>query len=633
MDQLPLFVPESGWVAHSGPLPRPTATTISIDVETKDTNLNTRGPGWAYQDGYVLGVAMAWPGGAVYAPLRHPQTENRGQDEVMAWVEFLLANNTVYFHNMAYDMGWLRAAGCTVWPADAHDTYAMAVLLDENRDSYSLDACCAWQGVKGKDERLLREAAAAYGVDPKSGMWKMPAAHVGAYAEQDVVATLALATKLIPQLQAENLTTAYNTEMRLVRVVHEMRKRGIRVDESAAEQAQGVLRTRLKGVLGQIRCNNGRVATMADMRSPNALAAIFDAEGVPYPRTAKTGQPSFQAQWLEHHTHWLPGLVRQARKLDDMAEKFIGSYILEFNHRGRIHAEVHQLRDETGGTRSYRFSYSSPPLQQMPSRDEDLAPLIRRIFLPEQGQHWFAPDYSQQEYRLAVHYAYLSNQDRAQQAVDYYRNNPDADFHKMVAELTGLKRKDAKQINFGILYGMGVDKLALSLGVNLDEAHSILEQYHREVPWVKGLMNYCSRMAQSRGYIRLLDGARCRFALWQPARGERGMALGQAAAKAKWPGRNLERAFTHKALNRCLQGGAARQTKQAMVQCWEEHGYLPLIQMHDELAFSFDDPRHGTIAADCMRNVVKLEIPVRVDEEWGASWGTATQTWEQFTNA
>src|SRR5262249_29655743 len=133
--------------------------------------------------------------------------------------------------------------------------------------------------------------------------------------------------------------------------------------------------------------------------------------GIVFPRTEK-GNPSFTAGnsgWMPKHPHWLPQLIVKADKYNNAAVNFLETYILGHVVRGRVHAEIHPHRSDEGGTRSLRFSYSNPPLQLMPAHDEELAPLIRGVFLPEEGEIWAKPDISQQEFRFIVHYAARHN--------------------------------------------------------------------------------------------------------------------------------------------------------------------------------------------------------------------------------
>ena len=147
------------------------------------------------------------------------------------------------------------------------------------------------------------------------------------------------------------------------------------------------------------------------------------------------------------------------------------------------------------------------------------------MFLPEEGDQWAAIDFSQQEPRILVHYASVYGKSRgiplkgAEEFVDGYTNNPDMDFHTMVAEMAGIGRKQAKTINLGMMYGMGVNKLAGELGIETDEAKALIKQYHERVPFVKGLMTGVQNRLNERsseGSLRSILGRKCRFDLWEP---------------------------------------------------------------------------------------------------------------------
>ena len=166
------------------------------------------------------------------------------------------------------------------------------------------------------------------------------------------------------------------------------------------------------------------------------------------------------------------------------------------------------FRSEDGGTKSFRFSYSNPPLQQMPSRDKELGPLIRNVFLPEEGEVWCKPDISQQEFRFVVHHAVLRNLPGAKEAAEHYRSNPNADYHAIVAEMTGLDRDLAKAVNFAKIYGAGPKKFAEMIGKPLSEARAIIAQYDSRLPFVARLSRICQDEAVERGYTVLYDGAR-----------------------------------------------------------------------------------------------------------------------------
>jgi DNA polymerase I-like protein with 3'-5' exonuclease and polymerase domains len=632
-----MFEPPTTWEPPRGELPVPSGMLVAIDIEGRDGGLaRDAGPGWVYNDGHICGVSAAWDGWSGYVPMRHPGTECRSPEEVLGWAAELMRRNRPVFHHAAYDLPWLLHEG-VAWPEDHEDTYAACVMLDENWESYDLDSCCARAGVPGKDEAALRNAAEAFGVSPKSGLWRLPARHVGPYAEQDAVSTLGLWQWVVAQPDWAAIADAYRTEIRLMRAIRDMRARGIRVDVDQAARTQQRLAQMGQESRAEIARMVGRRVSAADLRSPESLGDIIQRAGVTCPLTPKTQKPSVRKEWLEKLEHPIGRLIRTARQTVDLSEKFIGTYILGSEHRGRIHAEVHQLRDEDGGTRTFRLSYSQPPLQQMPSRDRVLAPLIRSIMLPEPGEWWCAPDFSQQEPRLAVHFSAMCRLHGSDEAVHYYATDPLADFHTMVARLAGIPRDQAKIINLGLMYGMGIDKLAASLGMSVDDATALMSVYHVRVPWVKGLTETCSRLASDRGWIRLIDGARCHFDLWVPIRDreERPLRLAEAreleeARAAHWgrSPRRLVRAGTHKAMNRLVQGSAARQTKLAMLECHRQ-GIPILVQMHDELGLSTPTDERGQQVAEIMRSVVRLRVPVKVDVEYGRSWGSAKHSWER----
>jgi DNA polymerase I-like protein with 3'-5' exonuclease and polymerase domains len=643
--QQSLFVPSSDWRPPTH-LPSLRGVDVGLDTETRDNGLaRGRGPGWVYRDGYIIGVSVAWddssqPGGvtSIYVPVRHPETENRDIGEVIVWVEDILRHCRVHFFNISYDMGWLFAEGCTVWPERSEDGAAMAFVADENHQEYSLDACCSRAGVPGKDETLLREAAAALGVQPlngsvRHGLYRLPARYVGPYAAADAAASLTLCRRLQPTLEAEGTVGAYRTEMDLFPCTNAMRWRGIRVSTEAAERAQVTVRGMLRDTLDSIDTPWQRRPTLDDLRSPGRLAQIFDAEGVPYPRTPKTNEPSFQAKWLEQLAHPVGKKIRRARQLGDLDEKFLGTYILDYEHRGRIHAEIRQLRAVT-----HRFAYSDPPLQQTPSRDEILAPLVRNVFLPEDGEWWLAADLKQQEPRLCIHYSYLAQKDARKygismgdidSTVHYYRTEADPDFHTLGASILGLTRKAAKDQNQAMTYRLGVEKLAVILNISEEDAGEIHSNYHRKIPYISGLARYAEAKAKDRGYVKMIDGARRHFPLWQPRRDrEAGGYAYFAEAEKRWPGQVLERAFAYQAGNSLVQGSAARQVKRAMVGMWQA-GHLPLLQMHDEIDGSVTSRKQCEEIGEILRTAVTLVVPVGVDLECGPTWGKAKKNYQE----
>ena len=386
----------------------------------------------------------------------------------------------------------------------------------------------------------------------------------------------------------------------------------------------------------------GISVSMAEIGRNKWLAEIFDRHKISYPRTKK-GNPSFTAGttgWMHKHAHWLPQLVAKADKYNKAAIDFLEGHILGHAVNGRIHAEIHPHRSDEGGTRSLRFSYSNPPLQQMAARDEEIAPLIRGVFLPEQGEVWAKPDISQQEFRFITHYATKLKLTRAEEAARRYRADPDTDFHDLVAELTGLDRKQAKNVNFAKAFGAGVRKFAAMIGKPESEARAIYARYDRMLPFVHQLSKRCEHTAASRGYLELYDGARRHWGDWvawvnwkgtgpcSREEAERRIKDPAHAWYRKGPPRRID---THKAMNALIQGSAARHTKLWMRACWRE-GIVPLLQMHDCLDLSVSSPEQAERVAQLGREAVTLEVPIEVDLKFGRSWGDAVHTWDELCN-
>lgn len=657
-EQLPLDLLDSDWqVPTELPDLRGRVKEIAWDVEGCDRGLAAgRGPGWPTRDGYLCGLGAAWEGGSIYLPIRHPDTACLDKDAVARWYwdhakDPALRN---LFHNAGYDVGWIGTSLAQPPPAGPiEDTGGMAYMVDENRLNYTLDVLCKWQGVPGKDETLLRQAADMYKVDPKVELYKLPARFVGAYGAGDPASTLALAGKLRPLMAEQGVENAYRLEMDLIPLIVAMQRRGVLINRAAAETARQALLGKRDKALAEmaVKLELGYQLGMEEMRGAK-LAALFDRAKIAYPRT-EAGAPSFKKEWMRlESAPWLARLVDRARRMDDAANKFIKGFLLDFSHGAgnlaRIHASVNQFRgssadadedDGTEGTRSHRFSYSNPPLQQMPARDEELTAVIRGAFEPEPGEMWLAADYSQQEYRLIVHFASAMGLRGADAAVARYREDPTTDFHSYVAEITGLERKPAKDSNFAKAYGAQVPKFASMIGKSLDEAQAIYDQYDRELPFVSLLMRDCERLANKRGYIVMMDGARSHFDMWEgtvrrPDTGQRMRCPPTTRERAQQWADNMSselgvrarvwRADVRKAGNRLIQGGAARQMKMAMRECWRA-GIVPLLQMHDELDLSVDSPRVGEQVREIMRGIEarRLRVPFLVDLEYGPTWGWA----------
>jgi len=617
---MPLFPMQSDWVAPDSFPNLSNAKEIAIDLETCDPNMESMGPGWPRNDGYVVGYAVAVEGWAGYFPVAHGGGGNLDKRRVERWIMDVLASPAdKIMHNAAYDCGWLKASGFTI-NGRIIDTMIAAPLLDENRFSFALNSLGFDYLKETKSEAGLRQAAGDFGVHPKKELWKLPAMYVGNYAEQDAALTLKLWQYFKVKLRQDDVESIFDLETRLLPVLLGITERGIRFDRNKCERTIDGLIKREKELHAMIKSQSG---IAVDIWAAASIAKAFDKLNVAYPKT-ENGLPSFTKSFLDECPHQIGKMIIEARETNKTHSTFLQPYLNFSAKDGRIHSHFNQLRNDDGGTVSGRLSMNNPNLQQVPARHEIIGPMVRSLFLPEEGQIWASNDFSSQEPRLLVHYASLLDLPGADIMVDAYRANPDTDFHQMVADMAGIKRKAAKTIGLGLMYGMGVAKLANQLDLTHEEAKELIHTFHTKVPFLKGTVNAVMRRIEhpsSGGAIRTLLGRKCRFPLWEPMQWGSNKALPYEQASIEY-GSQIKRSGTYKGLNRLIQGSAADQTKMAMVAL-HEAGETLLLQVHDEIVLSVADRGQAERAAEIMANCVKMEIPNRVDVEIGPSWGEA----------
>jgi len=588
---------------------------IAIDLETKDPDLLKKGSGSVIGNGEVIGIAVATKFYKGYFPIAHEGGGNMDRSRVLSWLKDVLeAPSTKVFHNAIYDVCWLRAMGFKI-NGDIACTMIAAAVTDENRFRYDLNSL-SWHYLGyGKNEAALAEAAEEWGINPKSEMYKLPAMHVGAYAERDAEVTLGLWQEMKKEIINQDLEDIFDLESDLFPCLVDMRFKGVRVDVERAHKMKKEMKKAEQELLHKIK---GETNIDTQIWAARSIANVFDMLRLEYPRTEKTEAPSFTKNFLQEHKHPVVNMIAQAREINKAHTTFLDS-ILRYEHNGRIHAEINQLRNAGGGTVTGRFSYQNPNLQQIPARNKDLGPKIRSLFIPEEGHTWGCFDYSQQEPRLVVHYASLYKLPSVYDVIDAYQNDSNSDFHQTVADMAKIPRSQAKTINLGLFYGMGKAKLQAELGVTKDKAADLFNTYHARVPFVKQLMEKASNRAQDRGQIRTLLGRLCRFHLWEPNSFGMHKAMShEDALREHGPG--IKRSYTYKALNKLIQGSAADMTKKAMLELYKE-GIIPHIQIHDELDISVQDESHAKKIIDVMENAVTLEVPNKVDYEHGDNWG------------
>ncbi len=381
--QIPIFKPQTEWLPPEEFPDLSKYNEIAIDLETKDPELMKMGSGSVIGKGDVVGVAVAVPGWSGYYPIAHEGGGNMDRTKVLKWFQDVLNTPaTKIFHNAMYDVCWIRALGLSI-NGKIVDTMIASALVDENQMRYDLNNCSKRYTGKGKNETDLYQAAKDWGVDPKAEMYKLPAIYVGAYAQKDAEITLELWKELKKEIDHQDINSIFDLETELFPCLVDMRFLGVRVDVEGAHKLKQQLIAQEKECLQKVKTE-----TQVDVQiwAARSIAQVFQKLDLPYDSTEKTNSPSFTKNFLQNHPHPLVKQIARAREINKAHTTFIDT-IIKHSHKGRIHAEINQLRSDNGGTVTGRFSYSNPNLQQIPARNKELGPAIRSLFIPEEGPY------------------------------------------------------------------------------------------------------------------------------------------------------------------------------------------------------------------------------------------------------
>ena len=577
---------------------------IVIDFETKDPYLDCKlGAGWVYKvndpnsDFEVLGAAVRFPDGKTEYIMdldRIIKIANEADGYIM--------------HNATYDLGCLIALGVDISEKRIFDTMVMGKFYNSILSNYKLDYLAKRYVGIGKDAGALLDAIWNEGIykqhkdTDKRKVRKRPSdalllsfsyKHMkeiqevrpdlmARYAIADVVATWELAQFFKGKIDMV-LAEKYSG---LAKLCCKYRQKGVRVDLKKLE----IINEQMKDKELHAHLNCYKIAGYEfDVDSPSQTAAALTKAGVQLPKT-DAGNLSCRKDVLEAITgSALADAVLNARRIKKHRHDFIDKP-LHKHVNGRVFPELNLL-----GARTGRFSSSNPNIQNIPSRDEEYGPLCRSVFLPEEGEKWFSLDFSNQEGRLQVHYAHMAGAKGAAEFVAAFIEDPNLDMHQMVADMAGITRSDAKVLNLGISYGMGLAKIAKSLGVNEVAAKRLLGKYYKLAPYLKELNKTVQYTAKSAKYIKTLGGRHLTY--------------------------NEDKPYI--VLNQLIQGSAADQTIEAMIQA-DKEGILILFPVHDQVCFS-GTKEQAIRMKEIMETCVDLYIPsvVDVDLEGGDNWADA----------
>ena len=639
--QAPLWEPELTWKPTPvSALPTWTdAKRVCVDVECRDDHLYELGPG-VRRGGYVCGIAFAIEGGAAhYLPIRHEGGGNLPESQVWTYLRDQAREFTgeVVFNSAPYDLDYLWENKVEFIKAVFHrDVQVAEPLLDELQKKYGLDAICARRGLVGKDENKLREHAKAWGIDPKTGLWRLHAGAVGQYAIGDVRAPLPLLRVQEKEIEEQNLRETYDLESRVTLALVRMTRRGLRVDLDELERVETWAKERLAECLERIHYLTG--VKIGSISNASEVASALRKHGVEVPQKVHAGTGKMMSTvtklWLQQQADEVSKAVISGREFAKLLSTYVGGFRKHLVG-DRLYPTFKQLvgasdedednGDEDGdssGARFGRCAAKHPNVQASMKRSKEIQKRWRKVIVPDEGKRWFKADLGQQEPRLTVHFAELCRLPGATQAGNAFREDPCFDPYQLMVELCrtpadlDLKqlRDDLKEVYLGRCYGMGGGKLAKKLrlptvwktnertGYTYEaagpEAQEKIDRFDRGVPYVRALARLCTKSAQGKKYIIALGNRRVRFELDE----------------------NNEIRDEHKALNKLIQGSGAHQTKKAMVDL-DQEGFPLQLTVHDEFGYSGDDENEARRMGEITCNAVVIRVPFRCDIEAGPNYG------------
>jgi DNA polymerase I-like protein with 3'-5' exonuclease and polymerase domains len=524
-----------------------------------------------------------------YFPWGHEGGGNLDKGRVVNFLQRELKGKTLIMAEAKFDTNMHRkigvdfeAIGCKL-----REVQFQAALLDgDERRSFKLDDMA---------EDYLNEKKV---VLPHKNIWQLPASIAGPYAEVDARLTFQLDEVLQPRIVAQDLATVLDVENELIYCVAEMERNGTPLDVEKLVAWLKEVDAEYSAIILDLYAKYGRRV------NPNAakdLEQLFKQLGIEYGFTEKSGMGSFTDGFLKSVDHPAAAAVRKARTLDSLKSKYLKKYDNE-RDGNVIRYKLHQLKGDDYGTVSGRFSSSSINIQQVfdPERQADKLGesryTIRELFIPEPGKVWVKADASQIEFRLFAHYS------QSKKLIQAYNDNPNVDFHSVVADVMRVKRKPAKGLNFGKLYGMGRDKMSRQTGLDREESDVLFDKYDELFPEAKVLMNRAMELAKTRGYVKTLLGRRARFA---------------TAARL------------HSALNRVIQGSAADVLKKKLIEVYnyrKELGLTMRMTVHDEVDGDLEDPGKAVTLKELLdAPILDIRVPLTWDVQVGPNWAHGTK--------
>lgn len=619
---------------------------LRILTDCPGATIDTETSGLDWKRHHIIGYVITFRDeNSYYVPVRHagggnlegchvPMTAEGWRGD-LHWFELALAKivnerpRHWVGHNLIFDLRFSKKHGIDFY-GSKEDTMVNAPLIDENQFGYSLEACAKREEVQAKKGTdLYVYMASIFGGEPDrkqmGNYWRTDASVdiVWEYAAGDGVTTEELLDKQTPQITEEDhmgksLKLVHSVECRLINTLTRMTYGGVRIDEERLHRADKLFEKKAAEA-------SKNFPKDFNSKSPKQIKSYLESQGIDlgpqsdWPRNEPTtaemkkaraegrdplGALKFDADTLKLIPQGA-GII-DFRQMTNARTLYTGPMIHRHLWNGGVHCDFAQMAADDYGTISGRLSCYDPNLQAVSKRNKKIGPVYRACFVADPGCTWEDNDYGQQEYVVFADYTGDPN------LIAGYAANPPVDIHSTVASMLGIERDPgAKRMNLGMLYGMGIVKLAISLGVSVQQAKIWMDDYHRKFPYAKPFLEGCEKKAKARGYVFTKLGRRRHF---QPS-------------------------FAHKAGNGIIQGTSADITKLKMVEIDEyfasEGDYCRLmLQIHDSLSWSAPDDEKGRkqsaearrIMTDFYSDeaVIKLKANLRIDAASGANWAEAT---------
>ncbi|MEJ2248054.1 MAG: DNA polymerase [Candidatus Lokiarchaeota archaeon] len=591
---------------------------ISFDIETYDPLLEESGPGVYRNDGCIIGVSIANEQGfSEYYNIQHPDVTPELKLKNTNYIKYIMNLDCKKLGTfILYDLDWIENWWSIPINGELHDINVAEALIDENRKllgipaPYSLDSLASKYLGKRKHITEIQSFCNRHNLkgNPKKWLWKMNSNIVSSYGKIDALLPLEIFKKQWKIMYDQDLLPLYSIEMKLHRLLLQMRKIGVRIDKKKLAHNIDYVFKEIKNRKSILYGKYGEF----NYNSSKQIAKVFDKLNIPYSLTAK-GNPNIDKAALKYLINKdieIAKEILEVRAYDKTLHTFLINAFNNHMVNGRLHCSFYPLSTDKYGTKSGRFSSADPNLQQVPSEDPHKK-LCRSILISEEEHDWVKADYSQIEYRFMAHYAEGPKSDEIRRR---YNEEPNTDYHQMIVEWTGLSRKRSKNLDFGASYFMGAYTCSQYFGWSIEEARDLLEMYFNEVPFIKPTRKKVVKVAKARGFIKTILNRRARVTQQMRDKGKE-----------------------YSMFNRLIQGSAADLLKKAMYDCYEAglfNTLIPHLTVHDELDVSKPRTKEGNEAIKemkyIMENCIKLKVPIVVDMEIGDNWGELQDYNEEY---